>query len=110
MSHIEPEPPYVVTVYSETDIDFSFMGSVSVSVDGGEFTEYGNFQQLLFDKPQHTVTFRQQPKDGYVFVGWYIHYKDDGGEDKTMLIGTGNQYTMFMGREAQVEARYEPIE
>ena len=110
ISHVEAEPPYVVTAYAETDIDFSFMGSVSVSVDGGEFTEYANYHQLLFDAPPHTITFRQQPKEGYVFVGWYLRYKDANGENTTFLITTDDQCTMFVGLEAQFEARYEPIE
>lgn len=109
VSHVEAEPPYVVTVYSETDIDFSFMGSVSVSVDDGEFTEYDNYHQLLFEEPQHTVTFKQQAKEGYVFLGWYIRYKDENGKDTTMLIGTDDQYTMNIAREAQIEAHYESI-
>ena len=109
VDYINPNTPYVATVYAETDIDFSPMGDVSVSFEGGEYSEIAPYCEVFIDAPQPIITFKQQAREGYVFVGWYMIAYEPDGYLKTTFIGTDSQYSFYVGRECWFEARYEPI-
>ena len=101
--------PAAFLVYAETDIDYTPMGSVAISYDGKTFSEYEDYiVQSRYGLNTTFFVLRQQAKEGYKFVGWYVYSKYPDGESHVFLLSTEDEVTTGLQTTTtvRIEARY----